>query len=183
MLERLRKAYREIYLKRLIKRGLTVGKNLCMEKGCNIDANFPWLISIGDNVIMAPWVYILSHDTSSKRDTGYTRIGKVEIGDNVFIGARTTILPNVKIGSNVIIGANSVVTHDVEDDHVVAGIPAKVIMKKSEFRDKQNRVIKEIPIYDRSYTIWGGCSDEKKKQMLHEIGKMGAFVKTDKADH
>ena len=53
--------------------------------------------------------------------------GCIEIGDNVMIGADVLILPNVKIGSNVIIGAGSVVTKDIPDNSVAAGIPCRVV--------------------------------------------------------
>ena len=49
------------------------------------------------------------------------------IGDNVFIGAGVKILGDIKIGNNVIIGANAVVTKNIPDNCIVAGIPAKVI--------------------------------------------------------
>lgn len=48
---------------------------------------------------------ILAHDASTKRYLGYTKIGRVLIGNNVFVGAGTIILPSVAIGNNVIIGA------------------------------------------------------------------------------
>ena len=54
---------------------------------------------------MAPHVQILAHDASTKRYLGYTKIGRVLIGNNVFVGAGTIILPSVAIGNNVIIGA------------------------------------------------------------------------------
>lgn len=53
------------------------------------------------------------------------------IGNNVFIGAGAKILGDVKIGDNVIIGANSVVIKDVLANTTVAGIPARVIIKKN----------------------------------------------------
>ncbi|MGG4040958.1 DapH/DapD/GlmU-related protein [Bacillus smithii] len=49
--------------------------------------------------------------------------------NNVFIGANSIILPNVRIGSNVIVAAGSVVTKDVCDGVIVAGVPARVIGK------------------------------------------------------
>ena len=55
------------------------------------------------------------------------RIGCIEIGDNVFVGSGTHILYDTKIGNNVIIGTFSVVTHDIPDNSVVAGVPARVI--------------------------------------------------------
>ena len=49
------------------------------------------------------------------------------IGNNVDIGSNVVIIGNIRIGNNVKIGAGSVVTHDVDDNCVVAGNPAKVI--------------------------------------------------------
>ncbi|KWU59140.1 serine O-acetyltransferase [Priestia megaterium] len=53
------------------------------------------------------------------------------LGDNVYIGAGSCLLGKIKIGNNVKVGANSVVLHDVPDNSVVVGIPAKVINKTS----------------------------------------------------
>ena len=55
--------------------------------------------------------------------------GGVVIGNNVWIGDKVSILPGVRIGDNVIIGANSVVTKDIPDSCMAAGIPAKVVKK------------------------------------------------------
>lgn len=51
----------------------------------------------------------------------------IEIGDNVWIGAKSCIISGVKIGSNSVIGAGSVVTKDCPSDAVMAGNPARVI--------------------------------------------------------
>lgn len=56
-----------------------------------------------------------------------TRAGVPIIGDNVTFFARSKVIGNVKIGNNVIVGANSVVTHDVPDNVIVAGVPAKIL--------------------------------------------------------
>ena len=58
MLNRIRRFVADVYIKRLVKSGLKLGKNVDFEKGVNFDANFPWLIEIGDNVVLSPWVYI-----------------------------------------------------------------------------------------------------------------------------
>lgn len=55
------------------------------------------------------------------------RAGSPVIGDNVFIGPGAKIIGNIKIGSNVAIGANAVVTKDVPDNAVVAGVPARIL--------------------------------------------------------
>ncbi|HCJ91322.1 MAG: hypothetical protein I3I94_01775 [Acidaminococcaceae bacterium] len=53
----------------------------------------------------------------------------VRIGDDVWVGGNVTILPGVTIGSNVVVAAGAVVTHDVPDNSLVAGVPARVIRK------------------------------------------------------
>ncbi len=66
-------------------------------------------------------------------------IGTIEIGDNVFIGARSIILYNVKIGNNCIIGAGSIVTKDIPDNSVAVGVPAKVIGKYEDIVKKYKK--------------------------------------------
>ena len=117
----------EYTTEKLVSMGMSVGKNFGRLNGVILDPAHCWLITIGDNVTMAPRVHILCHDAGTKQFLGYTKIGRVTIGDNVFIGAESVVLPGVTIGSNVIIGANSTVTHDIPDGMVAAGTPARVI--------------------------------------------------------
>ncbi len=70
-----------------------------------MDISHCWLISIGNDVTLAPGVRLIAHDASSKKWAGYTKIGLISIGNNVFIGAQSVVLNNVKIGNNVVIGA------------------------------------------------------------------------------
>ena len=180
MIGKIQDLLRKLYIVRLCKRGLVLGKNVKVEKGVNIDANFPWLIEIGDNVVLSPWVYILSHDSAYKRLTGYMRIGKVKIEDEVFIGAKATILPGVTVGRGSIVGTNCVVTKDVPPYSIVIGIPGRVISSIDEGMKKQQRIIEESIIYDRSYTIWGGCTAEKKHKMQDDLSRTPAYILTDK---
>ena len=95
------------------------------------------LIRLGNNVHIASNVSFLTHDVShlmlnnlpyvTKLGKVQEKVGCIEIGDNVFVGSGTHILYDTKIGSNVIIGTCSVVTKDIPDNSVVAGIPARVI--------------------------------------------------------
>lgn len=62
------------------------------------------------------------------------RYGPIIIGDNVFIGANSTILYDVHIGNNVIIGAGSLVNKDIPDGVIVAGVPAKVVGKFESYK-------------------------------------------------
>ena len=121
----------------LVKKGLIVGENVCINFGCIIDESFCWLIKIGNNVTLAPNIHILAHDASTKRTLGYTKIGGVTIGNDCFIGAGTIILPGCKIGDRVVIGAGSVVTKDIPCNSVAVGNPAKVIGSYDDYMDKQ----------------------------------------------
>lgn len=121
----------------LIKKGLIIGENVFINFGCIIDESFCWLISIGNNVTLAPNVHILAHDASTKKALGYTKMGGVTIGNDVFIGAGTIILPGCRIGNKVIVGAGSVVTKDVPDNSVAVGNPANVICSYDAYLEKQ----------------------------------------------
>lgn len=70
-----------------IENGLAIGKNAAIMGEVILDPGHCWLIEIGDNVTIAPRVHILAHDASTRREHGYAKIGRVTIGNNVFIGA------------------------------------------------------------------------------------------------
>ena len=162
---RISKIVNKIKLYKLIKDGLVVGQNFKMEKGCMIDASFPWLISIGNNVTLAPYVYILSHDGSTKPFIEYSKIGKVSIGDNVFIGSKSIILPNINIGNNVVIAAGSIVTKNIPSNCVVAGNPAKVISNIENFVNKNKSIMTESNVFDSSFTKREKINLSKKNKM------------------
>ena len=88
-------------------------------------------ITIGEDVIIAPEVIIRDSDQhqiiDSERKEASPMSAPITIGDHVWIGTRAIILKGVSIGNNVIVAAGSVVTHDVPDHCLVAGVPAKVI--------------------------------------------------------
>lgn len=161
----------------LIDMGLKVGTNFNRMHGVILDPSHCWLISIGDNVTLAPRVHVLAHDASICNHLGYARIGNVVIGNNVFVGAESVILPNVSIGDNCIIGANSTVSRDIPANVVAAGSPAKVICTLDEYLDKNRQLMKSNPVYGEDYTLRGNITSEKKKQQFDELkGKFG-FVK------
>lgn len=152
-------------LARLLKQGLIVGRNCTMLDEVIIDPSHAWHIRIGNDVTLAPRVHILAHDASTKRHLNCTRVGKVFIGDRVFVGASTLILPGVTIGSDVIIGAGSVVTKDVPPGVVAAGNPARVLLTLQEFLEKRKQEREVVPYFGQEFTIRGGVSDEQKAEM------------------
>lgn len=93
-------------------------------------------IHIGNGLLTGKWVTITdnSHGLSTMADMAKRPLemnivskGEVNIGDNVWIGDKVTILPGVHIGDGAVIGANAVVVKDVRPYTVVGGNPAKII--------------------------------------------------------
>lgn len=165
MLNKVRVFLRNLKIYRLKRMGMRVGENFQLEKGCQFDTPFAWLIDIGNNVTIASKVYILAHDGSTKTLLDYSKVGKVKIGDNVFIGANTTVLPNVTIGNNVIIGCNSVVSKSIPDNSVAVGNPINIICSTEDYIKKHKTNMDKLPMFDESYTIVGHITDIKKREM------------------
>lgn len=157
----------EYTTERLIKMGMKVGKNFGRLNGVILDPSHCWLIEIGDNVTMAPRVHVLCHDASTKQFLGYTKIGRVTIGNNVFVGADTVILPGVTIGNDVVIGANSTVTHNIPDNSVVAGSPAKKIYDLQGYLKKKKNIClmqsARRRVYFKKKCVNGKENDAKKR--------------------
>ncbi len=128
----------------LRKCGVKIGDSVKFYSPSNtlVDVSAPYLLTIGNNVIVAHGVIILTHDYSwavFKKIDGRVLGAQspVKIGNNVFIGMNALIARGVTVGDNVIIGAGSVVTRDCESDGVYVGNPAKRIMSIDEFRAKR----------------------------------------------
>ena len=111
---------------------LKVGKNFYVNHGCTIlDCA---MVTIGDNCLLAPHVVISSagHPLNAKRRIAGDEFAKpIVIGNNCWIGANATICPGVTIGNDVVIGAGAVVTRDIPDSFVAAGVPAKPLRRIS----------------------------------------------------
>lgn len=91
----------------------------------------PYLVEIGNHVEITGGCQFVTHDGAAwvlREFEGLEKIdkfGKITVGNNVFIGLNTTILPGVTIGDNCVIGACSLVNKDVPSGEVWAGVPAK----------------------------------------------------------
>ena len=112
---------------------IQVGKNFYANTGCvMLDVA---KVTIGDNVLFGPnvCIYTAGHPIHPEiRNSGYEYGIPIVIGDNVWIGGSSVILPGVKIGSNTVIGAGSVVTRDVPAGVIAAGVPCRVIREVGE---------------------------------------------------
>lgn len=165
--------FRKTDVDSLVKKGLSIGKNVSIQSDCIIDAAHCFLITIGDDVTIAPRVMIFAHDASTKRHINYTRIKKVSIGNKTFVGAGSIILPGVTIGKNVIIGAGSIVTKDIPDNSIVAGNPAKIIGDVNEYIKKHNKNLVKKPKYSSNWTLRGNMTKEMKKKMIDSLNDEG----------
>lgn len=152
------------YIKYLRKIGVLIGEDVVIfdPHRTTIDNQNPHMLEIGNHVMMAGPVTIMTHDYSwSVLKYKYAYIcgnqRKTSIGNNVFIGWGATILGGTTIGDNVIIGAGSVVKGNVESDSVYAGNPAKKIMSLENFYEKRkNKQLSEAVSYVLQYKKrWG----------------------------
>lgn len=149
--------------KKLRNSGMHIGENCHIYS--DIQGPEPYLISLGNNVTISSGVNLITHDNSiSKSLPEFTDIfGKIEIGDNCFIGVNSIILPGVKICKNTIIAAGSVVSKSImSEGELWAGIPAKRIGKFEEFSKKWEN-------YAFNTT---GLSYEEKKSLLLSSDKL-----------
>ena len=121
---------------------LVCADQLAINGGARIIADYGEII-MGRGVMIGPAALIRASNHVSEDlntfiwDQGQTG-GRIEIGDDVWIGGQAVILPGVKIGSHVIVAAASVVTRDIPDYSVVAGAPARVVRDRRERRETPN---------------------------------------------
>ena len=107
----------------------SLGNNCRINRAAN--ATDPQLVKIGNNVTLSNCT-LLCHDgvigiMNVIYQQKFDSVGKIEIGDNVFIGHGSIVMPNVTIGANAIVAAGALVTKNVESGYIVAGVPAKPI--------------------------------------------------------
>lgn len=160
----------DTYTKYLRKKGVYVGENtkFYSPPTLNIDISRPYLLKIGSCCKIAAGVLILTHDYSfSVLRPVYHFLtndcpGQTVIGNNCLLGMRSVIMGGVKLGNNVIVATGAVVTKDVPDNSIVAGVPAKIICSLEDFykRRKESQIKEAFLLaniirkeYDREPTI------------------------------
>ena len=132
-------------IKHLRNKGLRIGNGCEIYRSVNFGSE-PYLISIGNDVRITSGVKFCTHDGGiwTLRKKGLLQdadiFGQITIGDRVHIGWNSIIMPNVHVGNDCIIGCGSVVTKDIPDGMIVAGVPAKIIKSVDDYYEKAKKI-------------------------------------------
>lgn len=107
-------------------KNIHLGKGVFINSGCRFQDQGGITIGdyslIGHNVVLAT----LNHNLNPKKRANLIP-SPIKIGKRVWVGSNSTLLPGITIGDNAVIGAGSVVTKDVPENAVVAGVPARIV--------------------------------------------------------
>lgn len=146
--------------------GVTIGEN-CRIYGNspNMWGTEPFLITIGNNVHITDGCSFITHDGGTLILRQYTPdlevTAPIKIGNDVYLGVQSIIMPGVTINDKVIVGARSVVTKNIASNLVVAGTPARVIKTVDEYHEKLKNISLKI----------GHLSRDEKEVQLKTIFK------------
>jgi len=121
--------------------GVTVGERCRLIDAKSITfGSEPFLIVIGNHVTVAQGVSFLTHDGAVDLFRHESPLAEsfapISVGDNSFIGQKAILMPGVRIGTGCVIGAGAVVTKDVPDGCVAAGVPARILCRTEDWWTK-----------------------------------------------
>lgn len=126
-----------------IKNGMRVGKGCVLIAKQRVSfGSEPYLITLGDEVKISAGVSFITHDggTWAFRDLpkykDVVKFGPIKVGKRSFIGMGSIIMPGVTIGERCVVASGSIVTKDIPDNTVVAGVPARPIKTTQEYAEK-----------------------------------------------
>ena len=153
-------------IKEYRKQGVLIGNNTHIFNSY-LDSTHPHLIEIGNNCTLTNCT-LLTHDASTNKTLGRSKIGIISVGDDCFIGWGAIILPNVNIGNNCIIGAGTVVSKDIPNNSVVVGNPCRIIKKTSDYLNKQKELMNSGICYNYNFSKMSNIEKNMQKKELKE---------------
>jgi maltose O-acetyltransferase len=157
-------------VEQLRARGAVIGEDVHIGPWTIFDYSYAHLIEIGSRVTIAPRVHLLAHDASTKRHLDYTRVGRIVVEDDVFLGAGSTIMPGVRVGAGSIVGVHALVTKDVPPGSLVIGVPAKVVMTVEEFIRRRREEMESTPVYGPEWAAGEALDAARQRRMRDELG-------------
>jgi maltose O-acetyltransferase len=166
----------DYYTEYLKKLGVQIGKDSTVLYPAYVDGRWPYLLEIGNNVVISINSTILTHDASTSYAGDMVKVGKVVVHDRCFIGANCTILCNVSIGPGSIVGAGSVISRNVPPDTVYAGNPARYICTVTEFVEKHRRSGKSMPFFKGSDFEHAFIEDKQKINLRKSLQDTFGYV-------
>jgi maltose O-acetyltransferase len=162
----------ELDMDRLVARGLQLGERTYIARRVYLDSDYPWLISVGDDSGLAPYVVVLAHDAAFAKRTGLTRVAPVVIGKRVFVGVGSTILPGSRIGDNTIIGAGSTVSGELPPNALAVGDPATVVSGVELAVEWHRKAIATAPKWPLDGWMEGlGITDERRSAQRQRLAE------------
>jgi maltose O-acetyltransferase len=159
----------------LERQGVRIGKGSVVIYPGYIDGRLPYLLKIGENVIISRMVTILTHDAATAFAGDLIKVGRVRIYDHCFIGAHATILCNVSIGPDSIVGAGSVVTRDVPAGEIWGGNPARFICTTRDYIDRQRGLAGKRPVIEGAPFMDPYAPDDDKHCLNELLAEGCAF--------
>jgi len=155
--------------------GIKVGENCRFYSDMTLTRE-PFLIEIGNNVLISANVAFICHDGGvyifrEQVDNIMGSYGKIKIGNNCFIGQNSIILPNVEVGDNCIVCAGAVVADSFPDNCVIMGNPAKVIFKTDLY--KKMRLSSKLTLFNDECSFPESDDlpyEERRKFIMDRIG-------------
>lgn len=156
--------------------GMIIGEKCAIATDAEFEEAWATHVRIGNEVTIARGARFISHDASTWRALGVTRVGIIEIGDRSFIGAYAIVMPNVRIGSDVIVGSGSVVTKNVPDGTVVAGNPARQICTTAQLHEKIKGRLSTVPCFGQEVRRKRGGTVEMRKSMRERMTDGEAYI-------
>jgi maltose O-acetyltransferase len=166
---------RRQYFAMLRSRGMKIGAGTTIQDGFFFDPSHCYLLEIGANCTLAPNVRLVAHDASTKRLLDATRLGRIVIEDDCFIGDSVIILPNITVGRGSIVGAGSVVTRSVPAGSIAVGNPARVLCSVEDYRQRQAALLENSRRFSSEY--WVENADAAKlAELSNAVAQGSVFI-------
>ena len=140
-----------------------------------MDPSYPCLISVGEHSVLSA-CRVLTHDASTKGIIGYSRCGKVSVGNNCFIGADVILLPGTSIDDNTVIGAGAIVRgHLLSGVYVSSGGGLRKISSYEDFVVKYQGLLNSSKVFN---VHWRSMDFEDQEMLFQSLedGEIGFIL-------